>query len=156
MNLFFETPPQELLYSIKTTKNGNVDYTEIDPEDMKYILAVFEIFLYHIDTHQFDNRVQKTFYHEVFVMDRPTLPKPSKENRKFNTYATFMKGLIKNNENGSRDFSTNVFDHVVETVNMCVAYFENYHPTFMPNSTIYKVVPVLTNGTHFKLPKKVV
>lgn len=142
MNLFFETQPREILYKEKSPKTSNTKYTEIDSEDMSYILAIFEEFIDHIEANREKNFVQREFYHQIFTVERKTLPKPLKENRRYNTYETFIRGIINNSRNGSRDFSTKVFKDVIETTNLAVNYFQNYHPEHLANITVYKLIPV--------------
>jgi len=142
MNLFFESPPRELHYTVKSPKTSNTKYTEIDSNEMSYILAVLEEFLDHIDKKQNVNAVQREFYYQIFVVERKTLPKPKKEQRRFNTYETFIRGIINNARSGSRDLSIKVFDDVIESTNMAVSYFQNYHPEHLANITVYKLIPV--------------
>lgn len=142
MNLFFETPAQELYYREKQPKTSKTRYTEIDSDDMAYILAILAEFIDHIEKNRDKNFVQRDFYHQIFNVERKTLPKPSKENRRYNTYETFIRGLINNSKNGSKDLSTKVFDDAIETVNMAVSYFQNFHPEHLANITVYKLIPV--------------
>ncbi len=142
MNLFFESPPRELQYTVKSPKTSKTKYTEIDSNEMSYILAILEEFLDHIDKNQNINAVQREFYYQIFVVERKTLPKPLKEKRRFNTYETFIRGIINNARSGSRDLSIKVFDDVIESTNMAVNYFQNYHPEHLANITVYNLIPV--------------
>ena len=142
MNLFFETEARDLQYKEKSPKTSNTKYTEIDSEDMAYIIAILEEFVNHIELNKEKNFVQREFYHLIFTVERKTLPKPRKEHRRYNTYETFIRGIVGNFRNGSRDLSTKVFKDVIETTNLAVDYFQNYHPDHLANITAYKLIPV--------------
>lgn len=87
-------------------------------------------FLVHVQINRDNNQFQRNMYNRVFVEKDTSLPRPTKEieHRDVNTIASFIDGIERNFEEGTRNYTTKQWEHVIEIANIAIEYFNVAHP----------------------------